>query len=1031
MTALLKVSSCNGNIGDYYEDIYEDIPASLLNENNVIEPRSFSQNPRHRSTRQKQFKATTTPEDDIEQIDPHPGEGTQLLKVQSVSSSDLLMLVGQNPTPHGLLLSDLQEITHEADDHLLGAIERDKGPSEVSDLRPELRHGGDRVFTPEPELKLRLNENWGTPVKAEMKNLDLKISSSSDNLMASPTIPSDKLAAGTEKTDSLAPPNMSVHFSSHLSTMVFGENSSHSIQSGIPLGLSEGDNDSKLLEAALMNSQKSSLGENVLPVESNGLFKEDRVQEPASLIKDNALFKVNISLIKTNKAPMNSTTNSKSHVDVPALLTENSTSVWQDTILQRNAEFQEVTSLIHNETFMDRNITALGLNDVSNKTTSSRNVEVVRQNKDGPVLLDAENPDLSFFKILFLPDSANWIKRTHGENSLSSGQRPSPTQLTSLGSENSVKDRNFLSEKKVVVGKDEFTKDTERKEMSFPNSKSIFFTTLANVQESDTYNQEEKPQEEIERKEKLTQENVVLPQGYTVTDTKNSLKDLLLLSTKQNVEGLDEGPYTPILQDTSSLNDSAHRAGIHKVHFSKISEEEKLEGLGNQTKEMAERSSSTPRTPSNPSQHNSLTRRGKRALKQSKLSLEEITFARGVILNDTSTRSSKNMSYLTHGTLTQIEDNEKDKGATTQSLLSNCSLGNQGTIQMNDSALPIAKESAFPSARHTVSACSYTFRESSSGIQKSSHFSQGTKRNNLSVAFLTSEMTGGQGKFSSLGKNTANQLVYKKRENTLLQPGLSEAFGKGESLPKAHVHQEDSFPTKASNDSSGRLDLMEKIFFQKTQGAVKLKKINGSGNMPFLKWTTDSSEKIHSELLGPLTWDNNRATQIPREEWKSQKKSQENIAFKSKDTILPLGPCENSHSIAAINEGQGKLQREATGAKQGEIRRLCTENPPVSKRHQREITLTTLQPEKDKIEYDDLFSTEMKRDDFDIYGEDENQGLRSFQKRTRHYFIAAVERLWDYGMSTSPHALRNRYGCIDYSSVLLLLHLTLAGAETI
>ncbi|XP_029785375.1 coagulation factor VIII isoform X3 [Suricata suricatta] len=1021
MTALLKVSNCNGDTDDYYQDIYEDIPASLLHRNNVIEPRSFSQNSRHPSTRQKQFKATTTPENDIEKIDPpQPGERTQLLKVQSVSSSDLLMLLGQNPTPHGLLLSDLQEVTHEANDHLLGAIESDKGPSELADLRAELHHRGDGVSTPKPELKLRLNEDLVTTVTAELKNLDLKISSSSDNLMASPTIPSGKLAAGTEKTGSLGPPNMSVQFNSHLGTIVFGKNSSHSIQSGIPLGLSEEDHDSKLLEAALVNSQESSLGENVLPVESNGLFKEDRVRGPASLIKDNALFKVNISLIKTNKAPINLTTNSEAHVDVPTLLTENSTSIWQDTVLQDNAEFQEVTSLIHNETFMDRNITALGLNHVSNKTTASKNVEGVLQNKEGPMPLGAENPDRSFFKKLFAPDSAKWIKRAHGENSLSSGQRPGPMQLTSLGSENSVKDQNFLSEKKVVVGKDEFTKDTELKEMSFPNSKSVFFPNLANVQENDTYNQEEKSQEEIERKEKLTQENVVLPQGYTVTDTKNSLKNLFLLSMKQNVEGLDEGSYTPIRQDTRSLHDSAHRAGIHMVHFSEIREEE---NLGNQTKGMAERFSSTLQMSPNQSQHNILTQRGKRALKQSRLSLEGTKFARGVILNDISTKSSKNMNYVTHGALTQIEDNQKDKGTATQSVLSDCSMGNQGTIQINESSLPIAEESAFPSTSHTdptkipsqdkssyllVSAYSHAFGERSSGVQKHSHFTQGAKRKNLSVAFLTSEMTGGERKFSSLGKSATNQLMYKKRENALLQPVLSEASVQVESLLKAHVHQEDSLPTKTSNDSSGHLDLMGKIFFQKTQGAVKLKKINGPGKVPFLKWTTESFERIPSKLLGPLAWDNNNATQIPGEEWISQKKSQKNIAFKSKDTIVPLGPCENSHSVAAVSEGQGKLQREATGAKQGETGRLCTENPPVSKRHPREIPLTTLQPEEDKTEYDDMFSTEMKREDFDIYGEDENPGLRSFQKRTRHYFIAAVERLWDYGMNTSPHALRNR-----------------------
>ncbi|XP_032702284.1 coagulation factor VIII isoform X1 [Lontra canadensis] len=1006
MTALLKVSSCNGNIGDYYEDTYEDIPTSLMNENNIIGPRSFSQNSRHPNTKQKQFKATTSPENDIGKMEPQSAERTQLLKAQSVSSSDLLMLLGQNPSPH-LFLPDLQEATHEAEDHLLGATEGNKGPSEVASLRPELHHSGDQVFTPKPELQLRLNANLETPATVEVNKLDLKISSSSDSLMTSPTISSEKLAAGTEKTSSLEPPNMSVHFDSHLGTIV---NSSHLIQSSVPLGLSEGDNDSRLLEAALMNSQESSLGENVLSMESNRLFKEERVRRPASLVKDNALFKVNISLVKMNKTSINSTTNGKTHVDVSTLFIENSTSVWQDTILESNTEFQKVISLVHNETFMERNIRALGLNHVSNKTTSSRNVEMAHQKQEGPMPLGMENPDLSFFKIPFLPDSANWIKETHGKNSLSSEKRPSPKQLTSLGSEESVKDQNFLSEEKVVIREDEFTKDTGLKEMIFPKNKSIFFTNLANVQENDTYNQEKKSQEEIEREEKLTQENVALPQVYTMIGTKNFLKNLFSLSTKQNVEGSHEQPHTPALQDTRSLNDSAHREGSHMANFSKIREEENLEGLENQTNQMVERFPSPTRMSPNPGQH-LITHRGKRALKQPKLSLEEMKFERRVTLNDTSTQWSKNMTYLTQGTLTQIEYNEKEKRAITQSLLSDCSMRNHGLMQMNDSALPFAKVSAFPSIRHTdltkissqdnsshlpASACNYTFRERSSGVQESSHFLQEARRNNLSLAFLTLEMIRGQGKFSSMGKSATNQPTYKKLESPVLfKPDLYKTSGKVELLPKFHVHQDFS-ATKTSNDSPGHLDLMEKIFLQKTQRPVKLNKTNRPGKAPFLK-STESSEKIPSQLPGPLAWEDHSATQIPREEWKSQKKSQKNTAFRRKDTILSLGPCENNHSKAGIKEGQDKPQREATWAQQGGTGRLCSQNPPVSKRHQREIPVSTPQPEEDKFEYDDNFSIEMKREDFDIYGEDENQGLRSFQKRTRHYFIAAVERLWDYG----------------------------------
>ncbi|KAM7045154.1 coagulation factor VIII [Molossus nigricans] len=985
MTALLKVSSCSRNIGDLYEDTYEDIPTSLLNENDVIEPRSFSKNSRHRSTRQKQFEVTITPENDMEKIDPWSEERTPLHKVQSVSSGDLLMLLGENPTPHGLSLSDLQEATYKAD-------ERNKGPSEMTHLRPELHKSRGRVFTPKTELQLRLNENLLSTIK-ELKKLDLTIPSLSNNLITSPTIPSEELAAGTEQTGSLESPNMPIHFSNQSGTIIFDKNASHLIGSGVPLGLSKGDNDSKLLEADLMNSQENSLEENALSVESDTLFKEE-IHEPASL--------------------------TKTHIDGPTLFVKNSTPVWQDITLNSNSEVQEVTSLIHDEMLMDKNIIALGLNYVSNKTTSSNIIEMVHQKKEAPVPIGTENPDISLFKMLFLPDSANWTKRTHGKNSPSSEQRPGLKQLIPLGSEKSVKDQNFLSEKnKVVVEEDEFTKDLGLKEMISPNNKSIFLTNLANIQKNDTRNQEKESQEEIERKEKLIQENVLLPHVYTVNGIKNFLKNLFLLSTKQNVDSLNEGTYIPILQDTRSLNDSANRAGIHIAHFSKIKEAANLEGLRNQTKQVVEKYLNTTRISLNPSQQNVIAQRGKRDLTQFTLQEKDIKFEGGIILNDTSTQQSKNIKYLTQGTLTQIEYHEKEKGDINQSLLSDFSMRSHGIIQTDGSTLPLVKVSAFPSTKptdvtkippqdnssHLSSAYSHTFRERSSGVQESSNFLQGAKRN-LSLAFQILEMIGGQENISSVGESATDSLMHKKLENTvLLKPGFSEASGKVELLPKVYVHQVDSLSINTSNGSPGHPDLIEGIFLQKTQDAVKLNKVNRPGKVPFLKWATESSEKTPSKLLGLLTWDNQYATQLPIEEWKSQQKSPKSITFKTKDTILPLDPYKNNHSIAAIKERQDKPQREATWAKQGETGRLYFQNPPVLKHHQRKITPTTLQPEEEKIDYDDIFSTEMKREDFDIYGEDENQGPRSFQKRTRHYFIAAVECLWDYGISKS---IKNR-----------------------
>ncbi|XP_004875253.1 coagulation factor VIII [Heterocephalus glaber] len=1018
MTALLKVSSCGRSTGDYYEDTYEDIPTYLLSENHIIEPRSFSQNSRHPTTRQKQFKATTTAENDKEKTDPQFGERTGMVKVHNVFSSDLSMLLGQSPTPHGLSLSDIPKATYEAlpDDYLPGAIDNNEGPSKVVHIRPELYQSGDTGFTPEPSLQLRVNENLGTTIAVELKKLDLEVSSSPNNLMVSPAILADNLAAGPEETSSLGSPNMPV--SSQLSTSVLDKKPSPLIGAGVHLSLSERNNESKLLEGVLVNIQESSLGKNILSMESDMSLKEKTAHGPALLTKDNVLFKVNISLIKTNKTSNYSTTNQKTHIDRPTLLIENSTSVWQGTILERDTEFQRVTSLIHDEVPMDKNTTALRLNHMSNKTTSSKNLEIVDQKQADLVPSDEENPDVLFFKMLFLPEPANWNNGTNGKNSLNSGQGPSPKQLLSLGSELSGEHQNFLTEENKVVVENEFTKDAGPKEL-IPNNKSILLTNLANVKDNDTHNQEKTIQEEINQKKELTQENVVLPQVYTVTGTKNFLKKLFLLSTRQNIS-LDEGTYAPTLPDTKLLNNSTNRAKIHKPRFSQRQEEEETnqDSSRNQTKQMVDKYLSTAGMFPNPSQKNITAQRGKRSLKQFRFPLEETEVEKGLIVDDPSTQRSKNLKYLP-----QIDYKEKEGKAITQSPLSISPMRNHSIDQIKSFALPIAKISAPPFIRPTdltqissqdssshflASTCNYSLKAKSPMAQEDSHFLQVPKINNLSLAILPLEIIRKQGKVGSLGTSATNSVAYKKLENTvLLKPVLPETFGKVELLPKVPIRQEDLLLTETIHESPVHLDHTEEILLQTTTKTIKWSKTNGPGKAPFLKGTTESSEKMNSKLLGPLVLGNQYATQMPKDKWRSQEKSPKNTVLKKKDSVLSLIPSESNCTIVAISDGQNRLQGEATGGKQGGTGKLCPPNPLVLKRHQRETTSITLQSEQEDVYYDDAISGETKRD-FEIYGEDENQGPRSFQKRTRHYFIAAVERLWDYGMSRIPSVLRNR-----------------------
>lgn len=979
MTALLKVSSCDKSTSDYYGEIYEDIPTQLVNDNNVIAPRSFFQNSNHPNTRKKKFKATPILKNYIEKIEPQFGETAEMLKIQSVSSSDLLMLLEQSqPTPHGLSLSDNQQAIYEAipDDHSLDAIYNNEGPSKVVQVRPELHQSGKIVFTPESGLQLRSNKNLETTIEVKWKKLDLQVSGLPNNLMTT-TILSDNLTAISEKIDYSGSPDMPVHFISKLGTTAFSKKLHPLIGSHVPLNISERNSDSNLLDATLMTNQENSLRDNISSMENDRLLKEKSFYGIALLDKDNTLFKDNISLMKTNKTYNHSTTNGKAHIDSPTS-SETITAILQDTVLKINSEIQELTSLIHDGTLSGKNTTYLRLNHMLNRSDLSKTKEIFPKKDEDPVPRDTENTIMPFFKMLFLPESANWMKRTNGNNSLNSKKGPSPKQLVSLILEKSVKNQTFLSEKnKVIVEQDEFTKDTGLKHRVFPSNMSIFLTTLANVQEN-MYNQEKDIQEEIE-KEASIKEKVVLPQVHIATGSKNSLKDIFFLGTRN----------TSILQDISSINNSTNTVESHMAHFFKKEEDGEInsEGLVNKTREMVK---------NYPSQKNNITRRSKRALGQFRLPLKETELDKQQIVNNASTQWPQTMNYLAQSIIIQIDHSKEGGKSIIRSLLSDSSMIKSIT-QTNSSRSHIVKTSAFPPTDlkripfqdkffHVLaSSYTYNFKTKSSRIQESSHFLKQTKRNNSFLATLLWEMIIDQGKFASPGTSNTNSGTYKK----------------------VSIHEKELLPTKTSHESPGHLDLMKEIFLQKTHGPVKSNKAKRHEER--LKGTSESSEKILSKLL------DHHAAQMPKDKWKPKQKSPEITSTKREDIILSLNPHENNHSVVG-NEKQNWPQREASWVKQGQIQRLCSQNPPHLKRHQRE--LNALESEQEATDYDDSITVETN-EDFDIYGENIKQDPRSFQQKTRHYFIAAVERLWDYGMSTSPHVLQNRFVSIGAFSMLL------------
>ncbi|KAL1766963.1 coagulation factor VIII isoform X5, partial [Sigmodon hispidus] len=990
MTALLKVSSCDKSISDYYGEIYEDIPTQLVNDNNIIEPRSFFQNSNHPNTRKNKFKATTILENYIEKIEPQFGETAEILEVQNVSSSDLMLLGQSHPTPHGLSLSDDQEAIYEAvpDDHSPDAIDSNEGPSKVAQVRPESNQSGKIVFTPEPRLQLRSNKNLDTTTEEKWNKLNFQVSSLPDNLMTT-TVLLDNLTAVSEKTDYLKSPDMPVHFISKLSTTAFGKKPCSLTGSNVPLSISEGNNDSHFLDATLINNQGSSPGDNILSMENDRLLKEKRFYGIALLAKD-TLFK-NISVMKTNKIYNHSTANKNAHID-SLTSTENSTIVLQDTILKINSEIQELMSLIYDETRSGKNTTYLRLTHMLNRTASSKTKEVSHQKDEDPVPQDTENITMPFFTMLFLLESTNWMKQTNGNNSSMSEQGPSPKQLVYLMLKKSAKNQNFLSDKnKMIVEQDGFTKDMGLKNRVFPSNMSIFLNTLANVQKNDIYNQEKDTQEEIE-KDVTIEEKVVLPQVRIATGSKNLLKYIFLLGTRPNIS-LDEEIYAPILQDFSSVNLSTNTTEIHLAQFFKRHEDEEIntEGLVNKTRVMVKKYTS----------QKNINSRNKRALEQFRLPLEETKFIKQQIVNNASAQWPNTMNYLTQSIITQKDHSKEGEKSIIQSPLSDSSMI-KSTTQTNSSGSHTVKILTFPPTDlkripfqgkffHVLtSSYTYDFKTKSSRIQEISG-------NNSSLSILPWKIIIDQGKFASLRTSNTNSVTYKKLGNIfLLKAVLPEESGQVELIPQVSIHEEELMPTKTSHESSGHLDRMKEGFLQKTWGIIKQNKAKRRGRS--LKGTRESSEKTPSKLL------DYHDAQTPKGKSKSKEKSLEIIYIKKKDTILSLNPHGNNHSVAA-NEKQNCSQREAAWVKQSQTQSLCSQNPSVLKRHQRE--LSALQSKQEATDYDDSNTVETN-EDFDIYGEDIKQDPRSFQQKTRHYFIAAVERLWDYGMSTFPNVLQNR-----------------------
>lgn len=959
MTALLKVSSCDKGTGDYYEEIYEDVPALLVNDNSM-DPRSFSQNSNHPLTRKK--------------------------------NSDTSMHFTQSrPTPHSSFLSDGQEDIYEAvhGDHSPAAVDSNEGPAEVSQLRPEPHQGEKLAFPP----RLRSKRSLETTLEAKRKKLDLQVSDLPNNRMTT-TIQSDNSTAVFKKTGSSGFPDTPVQFSIKSSTAAFGKRTYPRVGPHVPLSIIEENSDSNSLDLTLMCNQGSPPGDAISSMENDRGLSEKRFHGIALLAKDNTLFSDGVSLMKADETHDLLMTGEKRHADGPTSIENNTVDV-QDTILKIHSEIYEVTSPIHDGILLDKNTTYLRLHCMQDRITSTKSKDISHRKEGDPVLQDAKNTSVPFSKMPFLSESADWLKNANGNNSSNSEQEHSPKQLVYLMYIKSMKNQSFLSEKnKVIAEQGGFTKKTRQdlKDKVFPSNMSVFLTTLAKLQENGRHNQEKSTQEVIENEVRI-EEKVDLPQVHVTTGSKNFLKDVLLLSTRQNIS-FHEETYAPIHKNVASIRNSTDTVQIPMMHFFKKRKDEETnsEGLVNKTREMVK---------NYPRQENIIAQRRKQALGQFKAS----------------THWLQDVNCSIQSLIKQINHHKERKkfiigsrSADPPGIKSPTGTNNSTSHVVKTSAFPprdirrITVQDSFPHVQ--VSSYVYNFETESSRIQESSHFPKETEINNPSLFMLPQKRFMHQGRFTSPGKINTNSVPCEKPKNVSSKPMSPGEAVKVASPPQVSIQAEEPLPTGSSHECRGHTDLLKEISLQRTRGPVEWNK--GRSDRENTEGQTGNPEKTPSQPSRHV-W--KYATQMPKDQCRPKAESLK-IGRQRGGTVSPLRPHAHNLSLGT-KEKQNLPQREATWVEQGEAPRPGSPKPPVLRRHPREVG--ALPSGGETSEYDDGVTVEYNdgvtvdpHEDFDIYGEDAQQDPRGFQQKTRHYFIAAVEQLWDYGVRASPRAPGDR-----------------------
>uniref|UniRef100_F6R1R0 F5/8 type C domain-containing protein n=1 Tax=Monodelphis domestica TaxID=13616 RepID=F6R1R0_MONDO len=999
MTALLKVATCPLNT-DYSLEYYDEPPADLLRKDSFLEPRSFRSTGHQPPCSSKlPSPSTATAQTDPVEVYSQHQDDSQVLKAQNPMSGHIPGLPEHCLADPGNLFQSAPEDTTyeplpvdsrpgpgEQGDQGLGRSQKLRQPTDSLALNQTFQHPRTGPWVPllQPGLRPQSrNPSWGhlqAPIRVAMRK-DAELPGSSESVTFSPDVSSSNVVTadpkGTIARVSSVQWKSAGPVARHPESLFQKAKVPPLSERATPMHLSNPNPaDSKALKVALMDGK-------IVPLESkmSSLLRDGGFQEMSAQGAVEKAFEGDVSLARSSIVAHNS----GSPHNAP-MLSQNKSLIQKAIVSVKDTEPHKMPSRSYGRTLPDRNgglpvppqlpADVMGLR--KELTDSLRKIDLVPLARDN-VRASSPHRDGLLFGVVAPADSGNSkraMKRKDSQNPETETALDRPVTVVSV-LELWSKQNPFSQKSMMAPTEETFTNGPDLRGVRMTGDTRNLWPTPS-VPGSGTHAPRQRPQlqEATERKEGPASENTTasLP-PYSGANREKLLKSLFLSNMKTSTleRGVEKATHELVLPNsqllTSTVSGPTSDAGLQKMHS--FAREGML--LQKSVQEMSPES----HTLDSHGEH-----RMDRDLGPSQWSHSQTEMERGSELEDKTMASqwSKRRQFLLQGSTLQIQ-----KDVTSHAPLTYWPASNQGTSGPDDSTLPTQKAQGvpFPSPAQLIQPSSYTdstplhinhLKERSWATEEGYRAmpAVGGRASPFDTFDLElsegQEVGSAQGEATSLKKYPGNLVPGETLTNLDMGPGtqVTPRSSVTEHLP--HLAEALSLRAQAAT-KSGQGMRSEEVALR--EGKAKA-------------WARPFPRENY-----PFFWASHTAKQMFIEDHQSDKQ-----AFLLTETIP-------DPSLAK----RGEEQTESTSPKRAELPSTLGSSSFGSP--QQPFASTSVQPETEKANYDDS-SLEIQVEDFDIYEDGESQGPRSFQKRTRHYFIAAQEKIWDYGLNQSPHFLGGR-----------------------